>query len=127
MRLSPEWFIVAPRVLASMLAMPILNVVAIIASLTGGYFVAWVIAQVDALTFVDSVKRYVDVYDLFVSSFKSVCFGAVIASISCSCGLAAEGGAAGVGKYTTKAVVTCLICLFAFNYVLSFFFYSLLK
>lgn len=127
MRLSPEWFIVAPRVLASMLAMPILNIVAIVASLSGGYFVAWFIAQVDVITFVDSVKRYITVYDFFVTSFKALCFGAVIASIACSCGLSAEGGAAGVGKYTTKAVVTCLICLFALNYVLSFFFYSLLK
>jgi phospholipid/cholesterol/gamma-HCH transport system permease protein len=127
MKLSPEWFLVGPRVLSCMLAMPILNVIAIIASLTGGFIVAEVIAQVGLITFVQSIKRYIDVYDLFVTSFKAMCFGAVIASIACSYGLKAEGGAAGVGKYTTKAVVTCLICLFALNYVLSFIFYTVLK
>ncbi|MDX1919732.1 MAG: ABC transporter permease [Candidatus Caenarcaniphilales bacterium] len=127
MRISPEWFSVAPRVLACMLAMPILNVVAIISSLVGGYIVAELIAGVGIVTFVDSVKRYIDVYDFFVTSFKSVCFGATVASIACSFGLQASGGAAGVGKYTTRAVVTSLICLFAFNYVLSSIFFSLLK
>lgn len=127
MRISPEWFLVSPRVLSCMLAMPILNIVAILASLFGGFVIAELIAHVGPVQFVSSVKRYIDVYDLFASSFKSVCFGAMIASISCSFGLMASGGAAGVGRFTTKAVVTCLICLFAFNYVLSFIFYSLLK
>ena len=127
MKLSPEWFLVSPRVLACMLSMPILNLVAILASLTGAYWVAEAIAQVGIITYVDSIKRYVDIYDFSVTSIKAVCFGAIIASIACSYGLKAGGGAAGVGKFTTKAVVTCLICLFAFNYVLSFVFYSLVK
>ncbi len=127
MRLPPEWFLVGPRVLACMLAMPILNVIAMVSSLTGGYLVAEAIAQVGVVTFIDSVKRYIDVYDFVASSIKAVCFGAVIASIACNYGLKAEGGAAGVGKYTTKAVVTCLIFLFALNYVLSFVFYTVLK
>lgn len=127
MKLSPEWFLVSPRVLACMLSMPILNVVAIIASLGGAYLVSEFIAQVGIITFMDSIKRYIDVYDFMASNIKAICFGAIIASIACSCGLKASGGAAGVGKFTTKAVVTCLICLFAFNYILSFVFYSLLK
>jgi phospholipid/cholesterol/gamma-HCH transport system permease protein len=127
MRLNPEWFLVAPRILACMISMPILNIFAIIFSLLGGYFVAELIAGVSFLTYFSSVKKYVNIYDLLVSSFKALLFGAVIASVACSCGLKAEGGAAGVGKYTTKAVVTALICLFALNYVLSFIFYSLLK
>lgn len=127
MKLSPEWFIVAPRVLACMLSMPILNIIAIFASLLGGYIVAELIAQVGFTSYVNSIKHYVDVYDFTVTSFKALCFGGVIASIACSYGLEATGGAAGVGKYTTKAVVSCLICLFAFNYILSFIFYTLLK
>ncbi|MDJ0625052.1 MAG: ABC transporter permease [Candidatus Caenarcaniphilales bacterium] len=127
MRIKPEWFLVSPRVLSCMLSMPILNVVAILSSLFGGFVVAELIAQVGIVSFVSSVKRYIDIYDFFASSVKSICFGAVIASIACSFGLMASGGAAGVGRFTTKAVVTCLICLFALNYVLSFIFYSLLK
>jgi phospholipid/cholesterol/gamma-HCH transport system permease protein len=127
MRINPDWFLVSPRMLACMLSMPILNVIAVIASLTGAYIVAEVIAHVGVPTFVLSIKRYITVYDFMASSAKSLMFGAVIASISCSCGLKANGGAAGVGKFTTLAVVTCLICLFALNYVLSFIFYSVLK
>jgi phospholipid/cholesterol/gamma-HCH transport system permease protein len=127
MRISPEWFLVSPRVLACMLSMPILNIVAIISSLTGGFIVAAVIANVSLGQFVDSVRRYIDVYDFFISTFKSICFGASVASIACSLGLTASGGAAGVGKCTTKAVVTSLICLFGFNYALSFIFYSLFQ
>ncbi|MDX1917820.1 MAG: ABC transporter permease [Candidatus Caenarcaniphilales bacterium] len=127
MRISPEWFLVAPRVLASMAAMPILNVVAILASLVGGFLIAQVITPITAVQYFSSIKRYIDFYDVFVTSFKAVCFGATVASVSCSCGLSATGGAAGVGKNTTKAVVTCLLCLFALNYFLSFVFYSVLK
>jgi phospholipid/cholesterol/gamma-HCH transport system permease protein len=127
MKLSPEWFIVCPRVLACMLSMPILNIIAIFASLIGGYIVASLIAQVTVISYVNSIKNYIDVYDFMVTSFKAICFGGIIASIACSYGLEATGGAAGVGKFTTKAVVSCLICLFAFNYILSFIFYTLFK
>ncbi|HEY9885943.1 MAG TPA: ABC transporter permease, partial [Vampirovibrionales bacterium] len=127
MKITPEWFLVTPRVLACMIAMPIMNVVAILSSLTGAFIIASVIADVDPHSFIESVKRYIDVYDFFASTLKAIAFGGVIASIACSCGLQADGGAAGVGKYTTKAVVTSLICLFALNYVMSFLLFSLLK
>jgi phospholipid/cholesterol/gamma-HCH transport system permease protein len=127
MRLNPEEFLIAPRIFGCMLAMPVLNVVAILASLGGAYFVAEAISQLGIIAFTDSIKRYVDVYDFMASNIKAVFFGGIIASIACSYGLKAGGGAAGVGKYTTKAVVTCLICLFALNYVMSFVFYAILN
>jgi phospholipid/cholesterol/gamma-HCH transport system permease protein len=125
MNISVERFLIAPRVLASMLAMPILNVFAFVSGMVGGYWIAHGMEDMSLQVYIQSVDKYVDLYDYFVTNLKSVLFGATVASISCSLGLKATGGATGLGRYTTKAVVTTLVTLFLFNYLLSFIFYSL--
>ncbi len=120
-------FLISPKVFSCMLSMPILNTVSIIASLTGGFLITKSIADTSINSFIDSVHRYIQMYDFSVSTIKAIVFGAIIALISCIYGLRAEGGALGVGKYTTKAVVASLVSLFLVNYLLSLIFYSILK
>ncbi len=127
MRVSLGWFLLTPRILACMLAMPILNLVAIFSSLFGGFLVAETISGVGITPYINSIHRYITGYDVIVTSLKSILFGLSIASISCITGLQARGGAAGVGNYTTKAVISAMIFIFAENYVLSYIFFNIIS
>lgn len=126
MKIDLHYFLISPRIWSCILAMPVLNLVAILSGLMGGYIVAILMTDLDLLTFIDSIKRYISFYSVCVSMIKSIVFGSVIAAIACLYGLKANGGAIGVGRYTTKAVVSALICLFFINYTLSYIFFSLL-
>lgn len=127
MKISLDWFLISPRILATVLAMPILNFIAILAGLAGGYFVSSQIAPMELDIFIDSIKRYISFFDCIATSTKAIIFGFIISGISCIYGLRAQGGAYGVGQYTTKAVVNSMIYIFASNFILTYIFYSLLK
>lgn len=125
MKIDLNDFLISPKVMTGVLSMPILTLVAIIASLWGGQLIAGELGEVSLGTFLDSVRMAINLRTFLICLFKSMVFGGLIASIACLYGLKAEGGALGVGRYTTKAVVASLICLFAMDYILSFIFYGI--
>ena len=125
MKLSWQEFLITPRVLSCMLLLPALDLVALTATLTGGYLIADVMVGLSIHTYVDSIPAFIDGYDLLVTLVKSMIFGWLVAAIACFYGFQAHGGTIGVGRYTTKAVVAALLAIFVVNFVLSFVFYSL--
>jgi phospholipid/cholesterol/gamma-HCH transport system permease protein len=122
--LAPVRFLVVPRVLALMIMLPLLTVFADVVGVLGGEWIANAQAHIAYNDFMSSARQTIGFEDVVRGLFKSVIFGIVIALIGSYQGLTTTGGAAGVGKSTTSAVVTCIILIFILNFVLSYFLYA---
>lgn len=111
MGFDPLRFLVFPRVLALMLMLPLLTLLADLIALVGGLLVAVGGLELTVSAYVVRMRQAIDVFDVFSGVTKSVVFGLVIALIACQQGLAASGGAQGVGRRTTASVVAGLFAI----------------
>lgn len=111
MAVSPVRYLVAPRVVACIIMLPLLIVFADVSGLIGSYYAAGAngVAHQD---FVDSVLTFVRVSDLTSGLIKAVVFGFIIGIVACQQGLRTTGGATGVGRSTTSSVVLCVLLIF---------------
>lgn len=119
---DPVRYLVVPRLLAAALALPILTIFANVVGGVGGYAVATA-AGISGGAFVSSLQRFLWPYDLVIGLIKAVFFGLIIASVGCYRGLNASGGADGVGRATTGAVVVSIVLILVFNYFLDLIFF----
>ncbi len=102
-RTDPVDYLVAPRVVASLIATPLLTIFGgAVAVLTGATTGFWAFG-INPTIFLD--PRHIDAIDVIVGFTKSVCFGLAIPLVSAHAGLYTQGGSEGVGNATTKAVV----------------------
>lgn len=119
---DPVRYLVVPRLLAAALALPILTAFANVVGGAGGYAVATA-AGISGAAFMSSVQRFLWPYDIVVGLIKAVFFGLIIASVGCYRGLHTTGGADGVGRATTGAVVVAIVLILVFNYFLDMIFF----
>jgi phospholipid/cholesterol/gamma-HCH transport system permease protein len=119
MGVSPIQYLVSPRVVATVLMMPLLATCFGVAGQTGAYVVAVLWQGLDPGIFFDKIHSFVGVSDLRILVVKSMVFGLIVSCISCKKGLYASGGARGVGEATAKAVVSSIVAIFAFDYVIT--------
>jgi phospholipid/cholesterol/gamma-HCH transport system permease protein len=119
LRTDPIDYLVIPRAIACCIMLPILTILSIVTGMAGGVLIATNLYGISQNVFLDSAKNFLDVWDLCSAAIKGVFFGALIAVIGCSWGLTTTGGAKGVGKSTTAAVVTALLAIFISNFFLS--------
>jgi phospholipid/cholesterol/gamma-HCH transport system permease protein len=122
MGFGPMRFLVMPRALALMIIAPLLTLVADAAGVLGGYTVGKYSLGLTATAFFNEAQRAVHMRDLYSGLIKSVTFALAIALISSQQGLAASGGAEGVGRRTTSAVVTTLFALIMIDAIFTVFF-----
>lgn len=122
--LAPVRFLVVPRVLSLMIMLPLLTVFADVVGVLGGQWIAHVQAHIAYNDFMSSARQTIGFEDVVKGLFKSVVFGVIIALVGSYQGLTTTGGAAGVGKSTTSAVVICIILIFIMNFLLSYFLYG---
>jgi len=117
--LPPVRMLVVPRLVALLVMLPMLTVLADVISIAGGMISALVIAQIDFGTFLDSARQVVGLDDFAKGVAKSFVFAVIIVLVGSDRGLRTKGGAAGVGKSTTQAVVVSIILIFIANFLLS--------
>jgi phospholipid/cholesterol/gamma-HCH transport system permease protein len=115
---GPVEYLVSPRLLAGVVAMPMLYVLSVYAGCVGGFVVAN-LSGVSLGEFVESVGRFLEMRDVIGGALKSVAFAVVIVLVCCNAGLRVTGGAAGVGRQTTAAVVISLMAIYILNYFLA--------
>jgi phospholipid/cholesterol/gamma-HCH transport system permease protein len=120
MGVSPVKVLVVPRVLAALATVPMLTVFSDIVGVWGGYYMAWLRASLTPYTYWHSVQQTIDFTDFTKGLFKAAVFGVLVALVGCYEGFRAQGGAEGVGRVTTHAVVTSILLIFAFNFALSY-------
>jgi len=121
--LSPYRFLVAPRVLACVIMMPVLTVFANAMGILGGFVVSVGLLDISAELYIDRTIEAMDVKDVMTGLFKAGVFGAVIGFVSCLAGLEVRGGAAGVGRATTAAVVLGILSIIVSDCVFTAIFF----
>ena len=119
LKTDPVDYLVIPRVLACCVMLPVLTIASLLIGMAAGLLIADNLYDISTTVFLESVRNFLKVWDLFACVIKSMVFGSVISIIGCNWGLTTSGGAKGVGKSTTAAVVISLVAIFVFNFVLS--------
>lgn len=110
--------LVTPRLLAMLLAMPLLTVVADGVSLLGGYIIASGYG-INPMMYYKGIPQFMVFQDLIEGLVKPACFGVIIALISCYTGLNTRGGAEGVGNAAKQAVVVSSVLILMSDFFLT--------
>ena len=114
---DPLAYLVVPRMLAGILMFPIVVLLAMSIGIAAGWFTAMQLLDMSSTEFVKGLRLYFVPWDVWFAVIKSLSFGAVVTGAGCYCGLKTEGGAEGVGRSATRAVVIAsmiILCLDAF-------------
>lgn len=111
--------LVTPRVWSSIIMLPVLTIIGDAVSVFGGYFIAVYVSHQSGTVYWSSVRAILDFENLLAGSIKPFIFGYLIACISCYMGLSTKGGALGLRRTTTKAVVTSFIMIIIADFILT--------
>jgi phospholipid/cholesterol/gamma-HCH transport system permease protein len=122
MSVAPVQYLVLPRVVAGLTMLPVMALLFNLIGLVGAYTVATQLFGLDGGMFQERVRWFVDPTDLRQGLAKAAVFGVAITLIACRQGFYAEGGAAGVGLATNRAVVHSAIAVLVLDYVVTTFF-----
>ena len=120
---NPIQYLVVPRLLALLTMLPLLTIYSDLVGILGGYMVAVWKLGITSTMYISSTFEALVLKDVFSGLFKSVVFAAVICIVSCFQGMRAQGGAEGVGKATTSAVVISFVLIIATDCLFTAFFY----
>ena len=116
---DPNRKLVAPRLLALLISLPLLTVLADVLGIFGGWVTAVFLYSVPSTLFINSVRDGISTDDLIGGVVKPIVFSLIIGSIACRQGLSTEGGTVGVGQSTTRAVVLASIVVIIADYFLA--------
>jgi phospholipid/cholesterol/gamma-HCH transport system permease protein len=116
---DPMKYLVAPRLLAGIIALPLLVAIADILGVLGGFLVATLRLGFNPSTYLINTFANLRVDDVMSGLIKACVFGFVISLMGCFNGYRSRGGAQGVGAATTSAVVAASILILALDYVLT--------
>jgi phospholipid/cholesterol/gamma-HCH transport system permease protein len=120
MSIDPLDFIVKPKALAMLIAMPMLNALFICFALFGGYLVGVVLLGLDGGTYVTSMEDAITWEDDVAGTLlKSLVFGALVGFIATYRGYVADRSSAGISAATTGTVVTASVTILLFDYVIT--------
>lgn len=111
--------LVTPRLIATVIMLPLLTILMDFMGLWGGFATSFFIIQMNPGQYWTSAYRALDFYDLFQGLLKPFVFAFVVALVGCYYGLGTRGGTQGVGRSTTQAVVASSILILAFDFFLT--------
>jgi phospholipid/cholesterol/gamma-HCH transport system permease protein len=118
-------FLVVPRVIAVMLAMPLLTILADVAGIAGGLLTAVTTLDITIVGYINQLDRALTYGHVFSGLIKSVVFGFLVASVGCFSGMQVRGGAESVGKFTTTAVVSGVLLIIISDAIFTFLFQAI--
>jgi phospholipid/cholesterol/gamma-HCH transport system permease protein len=116
---DPMKYLVLPRVLAGLIAMPLLVAVANVIGIFGGYLVGTTRLGFNPAAYIKNTVDFLEASDIATSLTKAAVFGFLLALMGCYHGYNSGRGAQGVGEATTNAVVSASILILAANYLLT--------
>ena len=116
---DPVHFLVVPRVWATVLMLPLLIVVADVIGIAGGYLVSVVYFGANPVTYMENTFIFMDLADVNSGLIKAAVFGLIISVVGCQKGFFTRGGAEGVGRATTRAVVLASIAILISDFFLT--------
>ena len=116
---NPFKYLVGPRIIAAVIALPLLVVVADTIGIMGGYIVGTRSLGFNSAAYLKNTVDFLEPHDVTSGLIKSAVFGFIIALMGCYHGFNSKGGAQGVGRATTNAVVSASILILAANYLMT--------
>ncbi|HRA93684.1 MAG TPA: ABC transporter permease [Aestuariivirga sp.] len=112
-------YLVGPRLVAAVITLPILVAIGDTIGIMGGYIVGTRSLGLNSYAYLKTTSDFLDVDDVTSGLIKAAVFGLIIAVMGCYHGFNSKGGAQGVGRATTNAVVSASILILAANFVLT--------
>ena len=119
MSVNPIQYLVLPRVIAGIVMLPFLTIISDVIGIAGGYFVGVHLLQINSGIFIARMTELVALGDIFNGLVKSSVFGLILTLIGCYKGFFTTGGAEGVGRSTTHAVVLSSVTILISDYFLT--------
>ncbi len=119
MATDPVHYLVVPRVWATTLTLPLLVILGNAVGIFGGYLVSVVLMKANPVSYVNRTFQFMGLDDLFSGVIKASAFGFLLAVIGCQQGFYTSGGAEGVGRSTTAAVVVASIAILVADFFLT--------
>lgn len=116
---NPMKKLVTPRVISSIIMLPVLTVIGDAISIFGGYYVAVFVSHQSSSFYWSQIKEIMIFENIFSGIAKPFIFGYLISCISCFMGLSSRGGSRGLRKSTTTAVVISTIMIIVSDFVLT--------
>jgi phospholipid/cholesterol/gamma-HCH transport system permease protein len=112
-------FLVVPRVIAGVIMVPVVTVFADVIGILGGWWTAVAEVHLTSAEFLKGLRETFVLWDLTYGLIKSLTFGLVITTVGCYEGFNTKGGAEGVGRSTTRAVVISCMLILLLDYLLA--------
>ena len=121
---NPYKYLIAPRLIAGLISLPLLVAVAEIIGVMGGYLVSTYKLGFNPTSYIQNVFDALETLDIVSGLVKAAVFGFLIVLMGCYHGYNSRGGAQGVGAATTNAVVSGAALILVFNYIITEAFFS---
>ncbi len=118
LNVHPTNYLVIPRLAACIIALPFLCLVGTYSGVIGGMVVSG-LGGIPQESFLNSLRQFVQPWDLLGGLIKTLAFGIIIAVVACQQGLRCREGAVGVGRATTNTVVLSMVLIYAANFILA--------
>ena len=119
MGLNPFRYLIVPKFLAGILALPLLTAIFNVVGIFGGYLVGVRLLGIGEGTYFGEMASYIRMQDITQGVYKSLSFGVLITWVCCYKGYHAGFGAEGVSKATTQAVVLSSVMILFWDYILT--------
>ncbi len=120
--LDPMHVIVAPRVLAMTIMVPVLTFIGMLTAIAGGMMVSWLTLDINPTVFFNRMQDFVPMSQFWIGMSKAPVFGLVIALIGCRQGLEVGGSVQSLGQHTTKSVVQALFSIIVIDALFAIFY-----
>ena len=128
MGVNTKQYLIAPRILAAVICMPLLTAVFDFVAMLGAYILCVFLVDLDEAIFWDKIRAIIEVRHINEGLFKAAVFGLVFAVVCTNRGYYTSGGAKGVGEATNRGVVVSMVMIIVCDYFLTNFiriFYAL--
>ena len=119
MAVDSKHYLIVPRILATVIAMPLLILFFDAVANFSAYLISTVSLGINEYKYIDTIREYGSFKDINESIVKGLIFGYMISAIGTYIGYYTRGGAKGVGQSTTRAVVISAIAIFMLDYIIS--------
>lgn len=121
MGVDSKQYLVAPRILAAVITVPLLCAIFDFVSMMGAHFLCISVLGMDPAIFWDKIQLWLNPGDVYQGLFKAAVFGVCFAAICSNRGFNATGGAKGVGEATNQGVVNSMVLIIILNFFLTYF------
>jgi len=116
---DPVRKLVTPRVLGCLIMLPALTILGDTASILGGYYIAVFVSHQSGVVYWSSIQEVLNFENVVSGSIKPFIFAYLIACVSCYMGLSTKGGAVGLRRATTRAVVASFVMIIVADFILT--------